>query len=89
MIKLAFALIATVTWFGVWYMRKSKGRQRMREIDEGKRCVACDGTNLQSHRGMARCLKCGHTVSLAAFKSAMVNEDELDNITKPDDRRGL
>jgi hypothetical protein len=81
------ALIATVAWFALWYARKARGRERMREIDEGRRCVACDGTNVDAHRGIARCLRCGHTVSLAGFRSARVSDQELDNVTKPDDNR--
>lgn len=62
----------------------------MREIDEGKRCVACDGTHVEAYRGVARCLRCGHTVSLAGFRNAEVSDRDLDNVTRPDDnRRGL
>jgi hypothetical protein len=87
MAKLTLALIASVAWFSLWYVRKARGRERMREIDEGKRCVACDGTSLDTHRGMARCQRCGHTVSLANFRNAQVSERELDNVTKPNDSR--
>ena len=90
MVKLTLALIASVAWFGLWYVRKTRGRQRMQEIDEGRRCVACDGTSLDAQRGIARCLRCGHTVSLASFRNAQVSDKELANVTKPDDnRRGL
>jgi ribosomal protein L37AE/L43A len=90
MVKLTLAVIAAVVWFGVWSVRKSRGRQRMLEIDEGKRCVACDGTSLDARRGIARCLRCGHTVSLVTYREAQVSDRELGSVTKPDDnRRGL
>jgi ABC-type uncharacterized transport system permease subunit len=81
------ALVAAVAWFGLWYARKTRGRERMREIDEGRRCVSCNGTNVDAHRGIARCLRCGHTVSLAGFRNAQVSDRELADVTKPDDNR--
>jgi hypothetical protein len=59
----------------------------MREIDEGKRCIACDGTSLDTQNNVARCLRCGHSVSLAGLQAAVVSDAELKDITRPEDRR--
>lgn len=87
--KLTFILVASVASYVLWYMRKAKARTRLREIDEGKRCVSCDGTDLQVFSGNASCRRCGHVVSLASFSAAVVSESELSNITRPDDNRSL
>lgn len=83
---LLVSLIATVISYAVWTLRKAKARGRLQEIDEGRRCIACDGTDLQRNEGVARCLRCGHVVSLASLRAAVVRPDEIANVTRPDDR---
>lgn len=83
MVKLSGALLVAIISFIVWQVRQSKARTRLREIDEGKRCVSCDGTNLARANEHARCLRCGHTVSLASLRAAVVTSSDIANVTKP------
>jgi uncharacterized paraquat-inducible protein A len=85
MIKLGAALVVAIVSFVMWQVRQSQARARLREIDEGKRCVACDGTNLMRANDHARCLRCGHTVSLASLRAAVVSSGEIANVTRPPD----
>lgn len=79
--------VAAVSYF-VWQKRQSEARTRLREIDEGKRCVACDGTDLEQSGGVARCQRCGHKVSLALLQGAAVSASEIASVTRPpEDRR--
>lgn len=87
MLKLSFFLVSSLISFIVWQMRQAKGKARLAEIDEGRRCIACDRTNLERAAGMARCLSCGHTVSLASLQSVVVSASEIASVTRPDDRR--
>jgi hypothetical protein len=80
-----FALIAVVSAVVV-HMRKAEAKKRLAELDDGKRCVACNGTEMEVFRGNARCRRCGHTASLAGLRSAQITDAEIAKITAPDDR---
>jgi hypothetical protein len=80
-----FALIAGVSAIVV-YMRKAEAKRRLVELDEGRRCVACNGTDMETFRGNARCLRCGHVSSLAGLRSAQVTDAEIEKMAAPDDR---
>jgi hypothetical protein len=89
MVKISGALIAALIAYVVWQVRQTRARNRLREIDEGRRCIACDGTSLAQEGGVARCLRCGHKVSLAVLQAAVVSADEIADVTKPPEDRGL
>jgi hypothetical protein len=82
-IKISGALIAAIVAYVVWQVRQQKARTRLREIDEGKRCVACDGTSLTLEGDVAHCLRCGHKVSLETMRAAVVSDGEIADVTKP------
>jgi hypothetical protein len=88
-IKAILALIVAAISYVVWMRRQAQARVRLREIDEGRRCIACDGTDLQQIGGVARCLRCGHQVSLAVLQAASVSASEIANVTKPPEDRGV
>jgi hypothetical protein len=88
--KLTGGLIGALILYVVWQRRQSVGKNRLREIDEGRRCIACDRTDLEIASGHARCRSCGHVVLLANLQAAVVSDKEIADVTKPDDRdRGL
>jgi hypothetical protein len=89
MVKLALFVIIGIVSSVVVYMRRAEAKRRLEELDSGKRCVACDGTDVETFRGNARCRRCGHVTSLAGLRAAQVSDQEIANITKLDDRRGL
>ncbi len=83
------ALIGAVASYIVWQKRQIQGRTRLREIDEGRRCIACDGTDLARENGMAQCRRCGHKVSLAVLQASVVSAKDLADVTKPPENRPL
>lgn len=69
-----------------WSLRQRRGRRRLREIDEGRRCVACDHDTLDVAGTQARCQRCGHGVDLAHWRSVRVRDEEIERVTEPDPR---
>jgi hypothetical protein len=88
-IKISFAFVAAIITFVVWQVRQSRAKRRLQEIDEGKRCIACNGTSLAVEGDTARCLLCGHKVSLETMRNAVVSAGEIANVTQPPEQRGL
>jgi DNA-directed RNA polymerase subunit RPC12/RpoP len=83
-----FFLISAAISYVVWQRRKAEAQVRLRELDEGKRCISCDGTNLTQEAGVVQCLRCGHKISLEVLRSATVSASEIADVTKPpEDRR--
>jgi hypothetical protein len=89
LVKLFGFAIAAIIWYVTWQVRQGRARARLREIDEGRRCIACDGTALDHAGGVVRCQRCGHTASLAALQATVVSESEIANVTRPPENRGL
>lgn len=83
------ALLTAAIAYLVWQLRQRRARVRLQEIDEGRRCIACDGTSLQQAEGVARCNRCGHQVSLAVLQAAVVSESGIAAVTKPPENRSL
>jgi hypothetical protein len=81
------AIGAAIVWI-YWQVRQRKAAARLAELDEGRRCVSCDGTDLAREGDVARCLRCGQTVSLASLRAAVVNASEIAAVTKPPEDRG-
>ena len=87
MVRLTILLFIVAAAYGTWFYKRIVAKKRLREIDEGKRCVACDAVQMSVEGRMARCLRCGHVADIAAYQAAFVGSDEIANITRPDDRR--
>jgi hypothetical protein len=82
------ALVVALMSYIVWQKKQAEARVRLRELDEGRRCIACDGTQMETSGGAARCLRCGHQVSLEALQAAKISESEIAAVTRPpEDRR--
>jgi hypothetical protein len=86
--KLFGGTVAAIILYIAWQRRQSVAKNRLREIDEGRRCIACDRTELEVANGRARCLACGHAVLLSVLQAAVVSDQEIADVTKPDDRGG-
>lgn len=84
--KLLVFFVVTVVTTATWYVRKTRARERLREIDEGRRCIACNRTDLDAYAGNVRCRSCGHVASLNALRAAHVGDADIANVTKPDNR---
>ena len=82
------AIGAAIVWI-YWQLRQKKAVARLAELDEGKRCVSCDGTDLMHVGDFARCRRCGHAVSLASLRAAVVSTSEIAAVTKPPEDRGM
>jgi hypothetical protein len=88
--KLTGGLLGALILYLAWQRRQSVAKRRLRELDEGRRCIACDRTDLEVADGRARCLACGHAVILANLQATVISAQEIAAVTKPDDRqRGL
>jgi ribosomal protein L37AE/L43A len=84
--KLVAGLFAAAVFYGTWYARQASAKRRLREIDAGTRCIACDRTDLTRTDGFARCNACGHKVALASLQAVVLSSAEIAQMTKPDDR---
>jgi hypothetical protein len=81
------ALVIGVVSYFVWQKKQAEAQVRLRQIDEGERCIACDGTQMTREGAVARCLRCGHKVSLEALQAAKVSASEIADVTKPEENR--
>ena len=81
-----FVLLGIISFVAV-QVRKAQVRKRLEELDNGQRCMACNGTNVEKYRGKVRCNTCGHTVSLAGLQSSHISDKELIDLVKPDDHK--
>jgi hypothetical protein len=70
-----------------WQKKQADAKVRLRQLDEGERCIACDGTEMAREGAVARCLRCGHKVSLEALQAAKISASEIADVTKPDENR--
>jgi hypothetical protein len=82
--KLLFGITVAVVSYVALYVRRHKARARLAAIDAGELCIACHGTELQPIGGSVRCMRCGHTVSLAVLRGASISDREIDAVNKPD-----
>lgn len=87
--KLAIKLSGALVVFGLWQWRKYDARKRLREMDEGKRCVSCEKTETEVRDGVVRCLLCGHSERLADVQAVQLTAGEIDSMTKPETPRSL
>jgi len=82
-LALVFLLIAVLGWA----VRQHASRKRLRELDEGRRCIACDRTDMHVESGRTRCRTCGHTVELQALQAVKVTAAEMSHLNQPVDPR--
>jgi rRNA maturation endonuclease Nob1 len=87
MIRLTvFALLALAAAV-MTAMKRAAARRQIEEIDGGKRCIACEGTEVSVEGDVVRCAACGHRASLRALGSVRLSAQEINDMTRPDDRR--
>lgn len=81
-----FALLALAAAI-MTAMKRAAARRHLAEIDAGRRCIACEGTEVTVEGDVVRCAACGHRASLRALGSVRLSAQEIDDMTRPDDRR--
>jgi hypothetical protein len=81
-------VIALAFAWGLWTVRRARARSTLKEVDEGRRCIACESTEVDVDGGIVRCRRCGHAIQLSFLQGAKVSEREIDDLTKPDQLKG-
>jgi hypothetical protein len=82
-------IVFAVLMFLAWQWRKHEARKRLREMDEGRRCVACERTETSVVDGVVHCALCNHREVLAYVRAVQLTERELNDMTsRPSDRHG-
>lgn len=87
MVRLTIFLAIVITSAILTAMKRAAARKLLAEIDAGKRCVACEGADVAVTGDTVRCQACGHVASLRALGAVQLNAREIDDMTRPDDRR--
>ncbi len=59
----------------------------MSEIDAGRRCLGCDGIDMEVAFDKATCRTCGYATSIAQLVRSKVQHHEIESLTKRDDFR--
>ena len=85
MIRISFYGMVVVSFFVAWFVKQQVAKKRLRDLDEGKRCMACNKNDMAFHEGYVVCRTCGHRVELAALQASKVSDAEMANMTRPDD----
>ena len=85
MIKIVGGLVALIIISLVWVARQGSMKKRLREFDNGTRCIVCHKTNMTIAGGNARCGDCLHVSDLAAMQAAVVTDDQIRDATRPSD----
>ena len=67
------------------HLRRQKVKRRLAEIDNGKRCFACEGTDVVRYGDRVTCQTCGHVSSLSQLARIRPSQKELDDMIRPDD----
>lgn len=81
--KLIGGLIGFVIMTVIWLQRQRGMKNRLAEFDDGRRCIACHATNMTVADGKARCNQCFHTSDLAALRAAVVTDQQIQDVTRP------
>ncbi|MDP3275143.1 MAG: hypothetical protein Q8Q09_08115 [Deltaproteobacteria bacterium] len=69
--------------FAAWKYRQFSARKRLREFDAGRRCVACDGTDMTIAGDLVRCNGCNYSDSLNAIAKTQLSDREIAEMTRP------
>lgn len=74
-------LLASVIGGIAWWWRRQRVRNRLKEIDDGRRCIGCGSKNMTVTEHSARCNDCMYTADLAVMRAAKVSEQDIANLT--------
>lgn len=67
----------------LWARRTHKAKQRIAEIDAGKRCLGCGELGCTVDGDVVRCAECGHVASLSRLRAEQISADDLREIMRP------
>jgi hypothetical protein len=87
--RVLLLLVIAISSFVIWQFRQRRGRRHLAEIEQGDRCVSCNGTSLAVEENKARCLNCGHEVSLEWLRGSSVDAKDIAALTRPDGKTNL
>jgi len=77
------ALVMATIGAIVWRVRIASAKRRLREIEQGVRCLSCEKTEMERRGFDVYCLLCGYKTSLATLSSSSVSAEEIIALTKP------
>ena len=84
MLKLSIATISGLMVYGVWFWKRVNARRRLEDFDAGRRCLSCEGTEVEVREGRVHCRACGHVASLAELNRVKLSSREIADMTRPD-----
>jgi hypothetical protein len=74
-------LLIAVAFFLAWQWRKFEARKRLREFDDGARCVSCERTETSVVDGIVHCAACNHREVLAHVRAVQLTDKEISDMT--------
>jgi hypothetical protein len=83
MTKGILGLVAAVIGLAIWKSRQAAMKRRLADFDEGRMCVACHSTNMEISWSHATCRACGHRGDLAAMRAAKIDDQVIQDLTRP------
>lgn len=86
MLKAALILIGLAFTSIIAWRKRVEARARLSEIENGERCLSCDGKEMQRVGETIRCAVCGHTESATTLKANKLSASEIDEMSRPDGR---
>lgn len=68
-----------------WSLRQRAMKDRLRGFDEGTLCINCHSRNMTVEGNTARCGDCWHVADLERLQQAVVTDEQIAAVTKPQD----
>ncbi|UJR82856.1 hypothetical protein [Sandaracinus amylolyticus] len=69
----------------LWAHRTAQAKRRLAEVDAGKRCVGCGGTDVRVNGDEVRCADCLYTTTLSRLRAEKIDASELSRLMRPED----
>jgi len=61
----------------LWQVRKARARQRLAELDDGRRCLSCSGHDVVRGETSSRCNDCGYVTEFARLAKTKVSDADV------------
>ena len=79
--------VSTAGGYAMWKYSTAQAKRRLAEVDSGKRCVGCSGSDVRVSGDEVRCAECGYATTLTRLRAEKIDDAELSNLMRPDDTR--